>query len=294
MASRTKQKEEARARRLAEEQARAEQDRRRRRLQMLGGVVLIAAAIIAVAIALSSGGGGPAPAAKLKATSGAGNGKNTAFVTCKGSPDSHVCGLLSGIPQSGNTLGNPKAKVTVTEYGDLECSVCDQFALSPNEKTSAQVPGSGIEDQLIQNDVKSGKVKLVYRSLETASGSNPDQNAFLNQQTAAEAAGLQNKEWYYVELFYHYQGQEGTNYVTQNYLSTLAKHVPGLNFANWQAHLQDPALQSRVSHDEQTAASRGFSSTPTLTISGPKGEAQPITEEPSSYSQIESEINQVL
>ena len=61
MASRTKQKEEARARRLAEERAMAERARQRRRMQMLGGVVLAAVAIVAVAIALSVGGSSSAP-----------------------------------------------------------------------------------------------------------------------------------------------------------------------------------------------------------------------------------------
>ena len=54
MASRTKQKEQLRARRLAEERARAEQARRQRRLRMLGGVVVLAAAVVAVAIAISA------------------------------------------------------------------------------------------------------------------------------------------------------------------------------------------------------------------------------------------------
>src|SRR5438874_263892 len=57
MASRKEQKEQARARRLAEEQARAERTRRQRRLQMLGGVALAAIAVVAVVIAISSGGG---------------------------------------------------------------------------------------------------------------------------------------------------------------------------------------------------------------------------------------------
>lgn len=64
MASRKDQKEQARARRLAEEQAQAEQARRTRRLQMLGGTVLLAAVAAGVAIAIASGGSSsksPAP-----------------------------------------------------------------------------------------------------------------------------------------------------------------------------------------------------------------------------------------
>ena len=40
---------------------------------------------------------------------------------------------------------------------------------------------------------------------------------FPTQQSAAYAAGLQAKAWYYIELFYNLQGQEDTGYVTSSY-----------------------------------------------------------------------------
>lgn len=281
MASRVKQKEEARARRLAQERSLAANARRQRQLRTLGGLVLAVAVIIAVVVAVtSSGGTTPPPRPHSPAADRA---------------TANVSKLLAGIPQSGNTLGSPKAKVTVTEFGDLECSVCDAFALSPSQTTSAGVPGSGIEDQLIANDVRSGKIKLVYRSMETASASNPNSNAFLNQQTAAYAAGLQNKAWYYIELFYNQQGPEGTAYVTPSFLGGLAREVPGLNYSAWLSHSHDPALQNEVRRDAQVAAAEGLKpNTPTLTFVGPKGSAAPIIGLPASYSQVESEINRVL
>ena len=289
MASRTKQKEEARARRLAEEQAHAENARRNRRLQMLGGVVILAIVVVVVAVIVSSG-GNKSHAVVIPKT---GKAHQAALAKAR-KQDAPIFSLLNGIPQHGNTLGNPSAKVTVTEYGDLECSVCDAFALATNATTSNGSPGSGIENQLIQNDVRSGKIKLVYRSLETASGSNPDPNAFLNQQTAAVDAGLQNHEWDYVELFYAQQQSEGSAYVTPTFLDGLAQQISSLNYAGWLSHTHDSALQAQVKHDEVVAAGRGFSSTPTITIVGPKGEATPIQGLPSSYSQVESEINQTL
>jgi protein-disulfide isomerase len=269
MASRKDQKEQARARRLAEEQARAGQARRNRRLQMLGGVVVVAVAVVAVAIAVSSGGGGSN--AKLP------TGKNA--TPCK-KGDSATCQLLAGIPQTGNTLGSPTAKVTVTEYGDLQCPICRDFAL-------------GIEDQLISKDVRSGKVKLIYRSLETATASSPDPSMFGPQQAAAVAAGLQGKEWYYIELFYHHQGAEGTGYVNQNYLSGLAKLVPGLDFNKWLSDSHTQTQLNQVNSDEATARGLSFSSTPTLTVVGPKGQTQPIVGVPNSYGDLESAITQV-
>ncbi|HEY1716605.1 MAG TPA: thioredoxin domain-containing protein [Solirubrobacteraceae bacterium] len=205
MASRKEQKEAARQQRLAEEQARAERARRDRRLRLLGGTVVGAIAIVVVAIAISSGG---SSAQVVKPTSAAAK-----------QAQSKVNTLLAGIPQTGNTLGSPSAKVTLTEYGDLVCPVCKSFAL-------------GAENQLIANEVRKGKVKIVYKSLETASQA-ANNAMFVPSQTAALAAGKQQKAWNYIELFYHEQGDESDSYVTDNYLGGLAKQIPGLNFNQW-------------------------------------------------------------
>ncbi len=265
MASRTKQKEEARARRLAEEQARAERERRQRRVRMLAGIVVAAVAVVAVLIAVSLG---------SSSSGGLKHGRQATQLT------SQINSLLSGIPESGTTLGNPNAKVTVTEFGDLECPICRDFAL-------------GTENQLISNDVRSGKVKLVYRSLETATGNGPDANMFGSQQAAALAAGLQGKAWYYIELFYHEQGSEGTNYVNPNYLDQLALQIPPpFNYAKWRTDSQNPSLLAQVNQDQNLAASKGYNSTPTVTIVGPKGATQPIVGD-FDYGSYESAINQV-
>jgi protein-disulfide isomerase len=269
MASRTKQKEEARARRLAEEQAASEKARRTRRLQMLGGVVIVAIAVVAVAIAVSSGGSSS-------------NNANIASTQkpCTGS-DAAICTLLNGIPQSGNTLGNPHAPVTVTEYGDLQCPICADFATG------------GIQNQLIQNEIRQGKVKMVYRSLMTATGNSPDPSIFGVQQASAGAAGLQKKAWYYIELFYHHQGAEGSGYVNQTFLNNLAKRVLGLDFNKWLSDSHSQPMLSQVSADQAAATAKGFNSTPTLLIDGPKGQTQPIVGVPNSYADLQKAINSV-
>ncbi len=266
MASRTKQKEEARARRVAEERARAEKTRRDRRVRMLGGVVLIAAALVAVAIAVSSSGGG----SKTNSNPNSSQARQS---------QTAIDSLLAGIPQSGMTLGSPSAKVTMTEFGDLECPICQEFALSS-------------ENQLIQNDVRTGKVKLVYRSLETASSSSPIPNVFPTQQKAAYAAGLQDKGWNYIELFYHEQGQEGTGYVTESYLSGLAQQIPGLNYGTWKLDRNSSTVNSLLSADTQAAQAKNFQSTPTVVVSGPKGQ-QVFDQSLEPYSTYQSAIDSV-
>jgi protein-disulfide isomerase len=266
MASRTKQKEEARARRLAEERARAERDARQRRMRILGGIVVIAIAIVAVAVAISSGGGsGSSPSLGTAAAKSAG---------------ASVSSSLSGIPQAGNRVGSPSAKVTVTEYGDLECPICKDFA-------------NAGESSLIKNEVRAGTVKLVYRSLETATQGAPDgQTIFPIQQAAALAAGQQGKGWDYILTFYKLQGPEATNYVTPAFLDGIAKLIPGLNYAQWASARTSSTLINQITADQQAAQTLGLNSTPTLVVQGPRGQAQPLVGN-YSYSAIQAAIKSV-
>jgi protein-disulfide isomerase len=267
MASRAQQKQEARDRRLAEERAAAERASRQRRLQLTGGVIVAAIIVIVVAIVVSSS-GGSSTAKVSKPTSPQARSAATA-----------VNALLAGIPQNGNVLGSPSAKVTVTEYGDLVCPVCRDFALSS-------------EDQLIKQDVRTGKVKLVYKALETASAT-ANNSMFVPSQVAALAAGQQKLGWNYIELFYQEQGDETQPYVTNGYLQGLASQISGLNLPNWQAARNDSSFAAQVTSDEQQAAGAGYNSTPTIVASGPKGQAQPIIGDPQSFSQLQSAISQV-
>jgi protein-disulfide isomerase len=232
--------------------------RRRERLARLAGWLLCATVILAaiVAITLPSGSGS-------KITR-----KMAAQI------DARVDALLAGIPESGTTLGSPSAPVTVTEYGDLECPVCTDLAV-----------GSGVESRLIARDVRSGRVKLVYRSLDTASPA----DIFPTQQAAAYAAGQQHRAWYYIELFYREQGAEDTGYVTAAYLDGLAKQVRGLDYPTWAADRRQPDVTAQVHSDEALASRRGLTQTPTLLVRGPKGEASPITGVP-DYASLEAAI----
>jgi protein-disulfide isomerase len=265
MASRKEQKEAARKRRLAEEQARAERARRDRRLRMLGGTVVGAVVVVVAAIAISAGGGSGTQVPKPNSPAAK---KAQATVNT----------LLAGIPQQGATLGSPSAKVTLTEYGDLVCPVCKDFAL-------------GAENQLIANEVKSGMVKIVYKALETASQTAND-SMFVPGQAAMLAAGQQKKGWNYIELFYHEQGDETNSYVTDNYLGGLAKQIPGLNFNQWSSDRQSSTLSTQVTTDEQAASGAGFGSTPTLVVTGPKSQAQPLVGD-QTYGTIQSAIKSV-
>ena len=267
MASRKEQKEAARQRRLAEEQAHAARAQRTRRMSMLGGVLVVVIVVVVVLVVVSSGGGGGGGGQAVAA------GSKQATKTTK-----TVDALLKGIPQSGTTLGNPHARVTVTEFGDLVCPVCQTFAL-------------GAENQLIANEVRTGKAKLVYRGLETAS-SIANGSMYVPTQTAMRAAGQQKKAWNYIETFYHEQQSEDTGYVTTGFLQNIAKQVTGLNFGKWDSDRGSSTLANLVNQDTNAAASQNFTATPTLVVQGPVSQAKPISGLP-TYAALQSEIKSV-
>lgn len=236
--TRKQRREQARSERKALEEAEAAGVQRRKRLIQLGSVAGAVVVIIVVILVATSGGGGSKGIVAPKKV-----GETPKVVT-------EVTGLLAGIAQNGNTLGDPKAPVTMQYFGDLECPVCKSFT-------------EGALKPLIEKYVRTGKLKIEYRNLETATR---EPETFKTQQVAALAAGKQNKAWDYIELFYHQQGQEDSEYVTEKYLQTLAQQVPGLNLASWTTARSEAGFTNTITSDAQAANNAGFTGTPSFQI----------------------------
>jgi len=261
MSSKAERRASARAEREAREVEEARAAGRKRRLYMLGGAVVAAAAVVGIAIALSSGGGSN--------SSGGGSGG-----AIQGAAE--VNAELAGIPQSGNTLGQPSAPVTITEFADLQCPVCHEF----NQQTLSQ---------LIPNEVKAGKVKLIFRNLQTATR---DSDTFKAEASAALAAGKQNKQWHYVELFYRNQGEENSGYVDGTFLTSIAKAIPVPDLAQWTKDRTAPSNSAQITADAAAAQTLGFNATPSLLVKGPKFPSQAI-QGAASYSDLQKAIKAV-
>ena len=176
------------------------------------GVALGALAVVAVAIALSSSGGG---------SSGLKNGNRQATLVAQ------VERLLGGIPQSGATLGNASAPVTMTYYSDLQCPVCAEFTLR-----------SGFPE-LVARDVRAGTVKIVYRALETATR---DPRTSQAHRIAAFAAGRQKHFWDYVQTLLppaRHRGHELRHRDLPQWGRTAG---PALNLDAWRSARNDSSL----------------------------------------------------
>ena len=111
--------------------------------------------------------------------------------------------LLAGIPERDGVLGDPKAKVTVTEFLDLQYPICA-------EASKQTLP------TIVNDYVRTGKVKLEARTLHFL-GPDSDRAA----QRGRRRRG-QGKLWPFVEAFYAAQGQENSGYVTDDFLREVA------------------------------------------------------------------------
>lgn len=193
--------------------------------------------------------------------------------------------LLRGIPQRGRLLGNPRAPVKIALVADLESVISRRFTDGADFR------------KLLAKNVRSGRVKLYFRSLCTATGALPggikrcrnERSTFYIQQAAAYAAGEQNRLWDYVLLFFKKQGKEGTPYVTVAFLKRLADHIRGLNLRRWQADRKNPRTLAQVHADAAYARAHHLTGTPTLVVTGPKGRVL-IQALPNSYRQLADAI----
>jgi len=251
--TRKQRREQARSERKALEQAQATRAARRTRLIQLGGAAAVVVVAVAIILIATGGGGKKVVAPKSKEA----NAKVA-----------EVTSLLSGIPQSGNVLGSPTAPVTLKYYGDLECPICQDFTLK-------------VLPTLIPKYVRTGKLRIEYHSLSTAtgkaeSGGSEPEGMFKTQQTAALAAGKQNLGWYFIELFYHEQGEEDSGYVTESFIQGLAAQVPGLNLANWTTARNDPTYANTLTADAQAANQAGFTGTPSFELGKTNGTFKPF------------------
>ncbi len=175
--------------------------------------------------------------------------------------DHKVSAQLTGIPQEDATLGRHTAPVTMEVFIDLEDPTSRWWFREDLPK-------------IIDAYVRTGALKLRYRAFKR----NTYWPAiFVKQQTAALAAGAQNKLWNYIETFFYEQGRELTHYVTESYLEGIAHQTPGLNLARWHADRHTGRREEQTTTEDQSARTIGLYVTPAFRIGKTGGHMSLLT-----------------
>jgi protein-disulfide isomerase len=260
MAESTETRKEQRAAARAERaRAEAARERTRRRLWALGGAVALAAIVVAV-IVVATGGSSDKP--KLKAGEKVPGQKATAS-------------LFAGIPQAGIVLGNPKARVTLVEFADLQCPFCREY-------TTTVMP------TLVNNYVRSGQLKMEFRNVAFIGTDS------LRAAQMAAAAGLQNKLWPFVDLFYANQQTENSGYVTEDFLKKIGGGVAGLDVAKAMSDRGIAVVQKQLADAQQEWTANGFSGTPSFLLGRTGGTLKPLTVNAFTLDQFAPKIDALV
>lgn len=255
--SNKRERERRREERLEKEGEAHGEERRKHLLQLSAGITVAALVVVALVIVVSQSQGG-----------GGGGGGDTNLEDVGLVEDQ-----LHGIPQRGTVLGKPTAGVTLIEFGDLQCPVCKAYS-------------EEVIPQIVSGPVRDGEAKIEFRNFTIISEQSVPAGA------AAIAAGEQHRAWNYIELFYRNQGEEGSGYVTNAFMTSIAKGAGVPNLKDWNvARRSKRALAEVESTTKQASEGYEFSGTPSFVVKGPGGTESLGT--PGSAEAIEEAITNV-
>jgi len=265
--TKAERREQAREARQQAEADAAKEAARKRRIWQVGGLAgVVAIVAVGVVIATSSGGGS-------SDLSGTPNGA------------AEVQRLSQGLPQQGNSIGKPDAPLTLVEFADLKCPVCRDFSVNT-------LP------TILERYVKTGKLRLELKLLHFVGEQiNPG-----DSESAARfsvAAGNQGKQWSFAELFYLNQQDEGTRYVTDEYLTWLAGAIPGLDAQKALKDAKGDAVTKKLEAYKKEFDANAFTGTPSFLIGKTGGTLEQLMPaggygDPQAFvTQIEDRLNQL-
>jgi protein-disulfide isomerase len=238
--------------RLQEDEQVGATERRQQLIKLGSAAGFLALVAVAVAVVLSAG------------QTGGGDASNIGEARA-------VNGLLAGIPQKGLVLGQPSAKVTLLEFGDLQCPFCKGFS-------------EDVLPQVIGGQVRRGEAKLAFNNYTIIGAQSTPAGA------AAIAAGEQGRGWNFVELFYRNQGPENSGYVTDAFLEAVAKAAGVANIAKWNSERKSKRVLSEVAATTAKAEQLGFTGTPSFAVEGPRTAGVEALGTPGSAGDLESAI----
>jgi protein-disulfide isomerase len=128
--------------------------------------------------------------------------------------------------------------------------------------------------------VRTGRIKVDFRGLAFLG---PDS---LKALKIAIAAGLQNKLWQVVGLFYENQGAENSGWVSDSLIDQILDQVPGLDAAKVKVDAKSPKVANQIAAVQAEATKLQVQGTPWFYLAvgfNPPVNFQPRTLTPSEF-----------
>ena len=181
--------------------------------------------------------------------------------------------LIAGVQQDGASLGSPDAPVTLNVFTDLQCSTCDTYQLDTVEP-------------LIEKYARGDQVRFELHNYSLGEAE-VTQSAY-----AATAAGAQDREWQFAELFFRNQDEAPRGSVTEEFLDDVANSIPDFDLDAWHTAMGSEAVKAVVDNDQKLAAQYGLRvAAPSVIVDGPGGTK--VLQDGPSTQQVEAAIAEV-
>lgn len=180
--------------------------------------------------------------------------------------------IFGGIAQDGAYLGPQDGETTITVFNDLQCGPCAEWEIDT-------------VDPLVEEYARTDEARLEFRHFSLA----PNDTTLA--AIAAEAAGVQERQWQYLDTFVRNIDETRTRAIDEEYLREVAEAVPELEPEQWAEDFNSPEAEELVREDAMLAAELKLPAEPAVVVSGPGGQRQLI--ETPTLEQIEAAVAQV-
>lgn len=183
--------------------------------------------------------------------------------------------LANLIKQGQPHQGNAAAPVTLIDFSDLQCTLCDRFV-------------KATEPQINSTYVQTGKVALVFEHL-------PDRGFDSSPAAiAAQCTNDQGKFWQYHNLLYKNQGPIDSGWASKDNLKKFAAQIPGLDMKKFNSCFDSQKYKSLVESDLALAHSLGFTQTPSFIVVKNDGSNLQKVEGPQPFPEFKAVIDKEL
>src|SRR5260221_11581743 len=108
---------------------------------------------------------------------------------------------------------------------------------------------------------------------------------------AAIAAGEQGLAWSFIELFYRNRGLETSSYVTDEFLTAIARGASVHDIGKWNEARKSKLVLGLVRRTTEEAEKLGFTGTPSFAVTGPGTKGIEPLATPGSAGAIEEAID---
>ncbi len=160
--------------------------------------------------------------------------------------------LLNGSP----ILGDPNAPITLVEFGDYQCHYCNVFFQT-------------IEDDIIKNYVKTGKVKMIFKDYNIIG---PDS---INASHGAHCANEQGVFWEYHDILYSNWTGENNGWASARNLTIFAEEV-NADMDKWTQCMNEKSHSITINESNNDARALELTGTPAFFVINSEGKVSKL------------------